>query len=178
MIPKVCLAPLGVLDQAILGWVMQLLAKQMQYRSWMHQGLRDLDMSSAFNRERQQYDSKCLLVEIVERIPDDGSKIVGITGVDLYVPILTFVFGQAQLGGRAAIVSIHRLRQEYYHLPRNDDLLKERVQKEVLHELGHTFGLTHCPDTMCVMHFSNSVREIDHKVLGYCSACSGDMCFD
>ena len=75
--------------------------------------------------------------------------------MDLYIPVLTFVFGEAQLSDGGAVVSAHRLRQEFYGMPTDPELLHERLLKESLHELGHTYGLRHCPDYTCVMSSSN-----------------------
>lgn len=134
---------------------------------------RNIDIpEQAFDSKRNQYSSTQILKNILELTPRDAIKIIGITDIDLYIPILTFVFGQAQLNGKAALVSVCRLRQEYYGLSSNNNILLERIGKEVIHELGHTFGMLHCWDTRCVMHFSNSIREIDAKGDTFCSACS------
>jgi archaemetzincin len=89
--------------------------------------------------------------------------------------VLTFVFGQSQLDGSGAVVSIHRLRPEYYGLPRDEGLTVERAIKEAVHELGHAFGLVHCPDYTCVMHASTYVEEVDLKGSGYCDACVEEL---
>lgn len=125
----------------------------------------------AFNPGRGQYYSTKILKEMIKNPPGDGLKVMGITNVDLYTPVLTFVFGEAQLAGRAAVVSLSRLKPEYYGLPPDDELLLERTLKEVVHELGHTFGLTHCRSSECVMYLSNSVRNIDMKKDTFCPAC-------
>jgi archaemetzincin len=94
-----------------------------------------------------------------------------VTCLDLYLPILTFVFGEAQLEGACAVVSAHRLRQETYGLPPDQMLLRERLLKEAVHELGHTFGLTHCADRSCVMASPHSVEWIDLKTAEFCPSC-------
>ena len=91
--------------------------------------------------------------------------------VDLYVPVLTYVFGEAQLDGKAAVVSTHRLRDELYGLPQNPQKLRERLEKEAVHELGHTFGLIHCPKPNCVMYTSTYAEEIDFKPMNFCETC-------
>ena len=96
---------------------------------------------------------------------------IGVTAADLFVPVLTYVFGEAQLGGRAAVVSTHRLRPEAYGLPADDDLLTARAEKEALHELGHTYGLLHCPAPDCVMRASTYAEEIDLKPAALCERC-------
>jgi archaemetzincin len=92
--------------------------------------------------------------------------------MDLYIPVLTFVFGEAQLKDGAAVVSAHRLRQEFYGMPADTDLLHERLLKEALHELGHTYGLRHCPDYTCVMSSSTGVERIDLKNAEFCPNCA------
>jgi archaemetzincin len=95
--------------------------------------------------------------------------------MDLYIPVLTFVFGEAQLDGMAAIVSTHRLQNQFYGLPHDDDLMLRRLEKEVIHELGHTFGLFHCRQFECVMRSSTYVEEIDLKRADLCDACRSSL---
>ena len=121
---------------------------------------------------RSQYSSTLMLKCILALAPEGASRIVGLTDVDLCTPVLSCVFGQAQFGGRAAVVSTRRLCQEYYGLPHNDAVLLERLGKEVVHELGHTCGMVHCQERRCVMHFSNSITEVDAKRDAFCSSCA------
>jgi archaemetzincin len=97
---------------------------------------------------------------------------VAVVEVDLFVPVLTYVFGEAELNGTAAVISTQRLHNQYYGLPRDDDLAWRRLEKEVLHELGHTFGLYHCHQFECVMRSSTYVEEIDLKRAALCPDCS------
>lgn len=126
----------------------------------------------AYDPLRRQHYSTRLLERLQEAAEGAGSKILGVTEHDLMIPILTFVFGEAQLGGRSAVISLARLRPSFYGLPDDPDLLYRRAEKEALHELGHTFGLVHCPDYGCVMHFSNTVEEVDLKGDRYCPRCA------
>jgi archaemetzincin len=127
--------------------------------------------SSAYNKYRNQYLSPILLSKLKQNIPSDAFKILGIVDVDLYVPQLNFIFGQAELNGKVAIISLTRLRQEYYGLKPDNKLFELRILKEAIHELGHCFGLNHCSNSKCVMHFSNSLRDTDYKSHGFCSNC-------
>jgi archaemetzincin len=131
------------------------------------------DPEQAFDVSRGQYDSTALLRLLLERHDDTppGGRVLGVTTVDLFIPVLTFVYGEAQLQGTAAVVSIHRLRQEAYGLPRDDELLFARTEKEAVHELGHTYGLLHCADPTCVMRASTYVEEIDLKSADFCPVC-------
>jgi len=96
---------------------------------------------------------------------------LGVTGVDLFVPILRYVFGLAEVEGCRAIISTHRLRPEFYEEPPNPQLLLERVEKTAFHELGHTFGITHCRDRHCVMFSSVQIENTDAKGADFCGSC-------
>jgi archaemetzincin len=99
------------------------------------------------------------------------AKVLAVASLDLFIPILTYVFGEAELGGRVSLVSYHRLAPERYGLPRNRPLLLDRTWKEAVHELGHAFGLIHCPIQQCVMHSSSYVEDIDLKGGHFCTSC-------
>jgi archaemetzincin len=125
----------------------------------------------AFEPKRNQYYAKMIIKNLAIELPHDCEKMIGVTDIDLCTPILTFVYGEAQLGGNVAIVSLHRLTQEFYHLPRNRVLLIDRLLKECVHELGHCYGLVHCGNSQCVMFLSNSVFNIDNKQGDFCVMC-------
>ena len=125
----------------------------------------------AYHSVRGQYLASKILQEIEKFLPDDGLKIIGITNVDLCTLVREFVFGVAILSGVSALVSLFRLRAEFYGFPSDEDLLLKRAIKEVNHELAHTFGLTHCSNSSCVMYFSNSINQIDTKGPNFCEAC-------
>lgn len=130
-----------------------------------------IGIAGAFNRERLQYESTRLLAELASRADSSPQKFLGVADVDLFIPILTFVFGEAQMNAQCAVLSVFRLRQEYYGLPADPSLFLERCEKEALHELGHTFGLVHCSAFHCVMHFSNSIGQVDLKGRDFCGEC-------
>ena len=127
------------------------------------------DLAQAYNPQRKQYFSSKLLAALGKAKRDE--RVVVIVGVDLYVPRLNFVFGEADIVSGTAIVSLCRLRPEYYGLAPDEALFLERATKEIVHELGHTFGLGHCPNNKCVMHFSNSLADTDVKEAHFCSKC-------
>ncbi|HLY20507.1 MAG TPA: archaemetzincin family Zn-dependent metalloprotease [Bryobacteraceae bacterium] len=129
-----------------------------------------LDVAFARDRVRNQYYSTAIL-QAMQTLAEAGARLLAVTSLDLYVPVLTFVFGEAQLGGSCAVVSMHRLREEFYGLPAREDLMRERLFKEAVHELGHTFGLRHCDDWRCVMTSSHAVERLDVKDVHFCSAC-------
>jgi len=127
------------------------------------------DLAQAYNPERKQYLSSKLLASLKKSEREE--RVIGIADVDLYVPRLNFVFGEADIISGTAIVSLCRLRPEYYGLASDEALFLERATKEIVHELGHTFGLGHCPNNKCVMHFSNSLADTDVKEAHFCSKC-------
>lgn len=120
---------------------------------------------------RGQHSSTRIVRWILGTASSGAAKVVGITDVDLFIPVLTFVFGEAQVDGPAGVVSIARLRLTYDERPAPRALLEARLLKECLHELGHTFGLVHCPDGACVMSRSNSVLDVDRKQAAFCRDC-------
>lgn len=130
-----------------------------------------LDPAPAFDESRNQYFSTRLITSILQRFTSPDGKILGVSASDLFVPVLTYVFGEAQLDGPVAVVSTYRLDDRLYGLPANLPLLEQRLIKEAVHELGHTFGLIHCRDQDCVMHSSSAVEEIDLKPALFCSRC-------
>jgi archaemetzincin len=126
----------------------------------------------ALDPVRQQYNSNLILKRLLDESSPDAIKILGITDVDLFNPIFSFVFGEAQFQGKCAVVSSYRLRGNPEHtLPPGCPPLLNRLEKEVIHELGHTFGLRHCSDPDCVMKYSVGLACADRKFSFFCPAC-------
>jgi archaemetzincin len=164
------LLPIGKLDGGLLKQLSPALANIFRVPCEILPAA--LDPEWAFHGERQQYHSSEILARMQGLVNGDSWRVLGIAAVDLYIPILTFVFGEAQLGGPCAVVSLHRLTQEFYGLPADRTLLQQRLLKEAVHEIGHTINLTHCDDYSCAMAPSHAVEWIDLKEIGLCSACS------
>ena len=126
---------------------------------------------AAYDVKRKQYRSVEIMKLLAKHAPHDAARVLGVTDVDLTIPMLSFLFGQAQLEGPVALVSLCRLHQEFYGLPAQDDLLRERTVKEMLHEMGHTFGLVHCLEPRCAMSLATHIQLVDAKSERYCSRC-------
>ena len=128
------------------------------------------DVNFAYDLTRDQYHSTAILEKLASTSPPSATKIVAITHVDLFIPILTHVYGEAQLAGKACIVSTFRL-QEGLSITNIEKEFENRVIKEVLHELGHTFNLRHCDDKSCIMHYCRSIKDVDRKTDQLCRYC-------
>ena len=163
------LLPIGNFDERLLMQVAPALADAFRVPCQIV-GAR-LDPQFAFHAERQQFHSSEIIQAMQRHAANGAWRVLGITGVDLYIPILTFVFGEAQMGGPCAVVSAHRLTQQFYGLPPDPDLFLQRLIKEAVHEVGHTLDLTHCDDYSCAMAPSHAVEWIDLKEAVLCSSC-------
>ncbi len=165
----ISLLPVGEIDRALLVPLAEGLAQRLRAACSIESAAFSADF--AFNAARRQYHSTEILKKLLEGRATDDGWVLAVTELDLYIPVLTFVFGEAHLGNGRAIVSTHRLHQEFYGLPAHPALLAERLLKESLHELGHTYGLRHCVDYRCVMSSSNAVERVDLKEAEFCPNC-------
>jgi len=130
------------------------------------------DFPFSVNKRRNQWNSFKILEWLEKFRPNKATKILGIFDIDAYTAGYDFVFGEAFYRGRVAAVYLSKLRQEFYGLKPNPSLFYERLIKETIHELGHVFGLRHCKNSRCVMHFSTSLLDIDTKRKNFCIDCA------
>ncbi len=165
----ISLLPVGTVHRALLVRLAEGLAQRLCAACSIESA--GFSAEFAFNPARGQYHSTEILRKLLDGRPTDSAKVLAVTELDLYIPVLTFVFGEAHLENGLALVSTHRLRQEFYGLPPEPALLAERLLKESLHELGHTYGLRHCLKYECVMSSSNAVERIDLKEAEFCPKC-------
>lgn len=162
------LLPIGNVERSLLQSLQAAIPQRLQVRCEIFPAV--LDPEAAFHPERQQYHSS----EILQRMQVFTGRqwrLLGVANIDLYIPILKYVFGEAQMGGPCAVVSTYRLRQEFYGLEADDELLRQRLLKESIHELGHTLNLQHCEDYRCVMASAHAVEWIDLRESVLCEVC-------
>jgi len=165
----ITLISFGYFEKDLLENLAEAVRNEFRYSVRIREG--HLDLSEFYDPGRRQYNGNKLLKEIDSLLLPDSMKTIGLFNVDLFIPILTFIYGQAVLGGNTGIASLYRLNNERYGMPPNNDILLERLKKEVIHELGHTFGLIHCNTPECVMRSSTYVEDIDLKEGRLCHNC-------
>jgi len=165
----ICFVPVGEGEWDVLEPVMVAVAEALGRPCRLGKSLPH--PAHAYNRRRDQYLASAILNALRQVEEPGAERLLGVADLDLYAPGLNFVFGQATMGGREAVIALPRLRQRFYGLADDPALFQARVVKEAIHELGHTYGLGHCQDVHCVMSFSNSLRDVDRKEHLFCPAC-------
>ena len=169
MVPMIVLVPIGPVIAELLSWLAERLREIVGQEVVIGEGIPLPER--VLNPRRQQYRGDDILAALEALGLPGADRVIGLVEADCYTPGLNFVFGQARLGGRDAFVALPRLREASYGCPANEGLFRLRVLKETLHELGHTWGLGHCPDPRCVMYFSNTLEDTDAKGLEFCPRC-------
>ncbi len=167
---KIVLSPIEEQDSELLFAIGKAIERVFTF-PYQIVSLPDL-LKSALDPVRNQYHSTQILKNLANEAPSNAIKVIAITNVDLFIPILTHVFGEAQLGGKACIVSTYRLGRTSLDSTMNLHAYIVRTVKEAIHELGHTFNLRHCQDPNCIMHYCRSLRDVDRKGEGLCRYCN------
>ena len=166
---RIVIIPVGDLDKNVLQYLIRIIKDRFNLEALVGS---NLSIESFREDERRgQYLSTSMLEALVDMKGFDKDVLLGVADVDLFVPSLNFVFGEANLSGKVSVISITRLRQSYYGLQSDQGLLLNRAGKEAVHELGHLFGLRHCNYPKCVMFFSNSLTDTDFKEDKFCDKC-------
>lgn len=168
-ITNITLISFGYFENDFLEGIAKAVNQEFRFSVNLREGR--IDLSDFFDQARRQYNGNALLKMVDGMVFPDSLKTIGLFNVDLFIPILTYIFGQAFLNGRTGIASTYRLSNEYYGMIRDKRIQLERCKKEIIHELGHTFGLIHCHNPTCVMRSSTYVEDIDQKKQHLCPVC-------
>ncbi len=165
----ILLVPVGPVGEDLLVWLQERLAGV--FKRPVEIGQQTPLPDYGFDQRRGQYQGEAVLDRLDGLGHSKAERLLGLINVDCFSDSLNFIFGEANLNGRTAFVALPRLRQSFYNLPDDPALFQERVLKEVVHELGHTWGLRHCENPRCVMHFSNNLSDTDAKGVQFCQNC-------
>lgn len=161
---EILIQPVGNVEEKVFLFLKEFLNDIFNIKCSISSNILKIPRES-YNSSRNQYYSTIILSFLKNKIEEDSYHVIAVTDVDLYVPRLNFVFGEAECPGKYALISLYRLRHP------EEKLFLNRVLKEAVHELGHTFGISHCENHLCVMHFSNSILETDIKGVEFCKRC-------
>jgi archaemetzincin len=164
---NILISPIGDIPDWISGSIASEIENLFGFQTLISSLMDDIDF--AFDVKRNQYYSTPILEELTKRAPEDCMKVLAVTREDLFIPILTHVYGEAQLGGKSSIISISRLVE--ISTTENMESGTDRIIKESAHELGHTFDLRHCEDSSCIMHYCRRIEDVDNKSDQFCRYC-------
>ncbi len=170
---KIGILPMGQVETAIVVRIKEDLRRILPDTTFVVIDEKLPLQEEAFDKKRKQHRSNTILSEIQSFAAKkaDLNRVLGVVDADIFVPELNFVFGEAVCPGKAALISLWRLKPEFYGDASNMELFSARALKEAVHELGHTLGLRHCSRSSCVMHFSNSIFDTDKKQSLFCDQC-------
>ena len=165
----IVIVPIGTIDDVLLKGVSPALTASFRRSVTMHRGLPI--PKYAFNPSRAQYHSAAILKRVETLRSLDWDCAIGIVDVDLFVPEVPFVFGEADRGTRSAVISLARLRPEIGSVESRREVLTKRLVAEIIHQMGLIRGLAHCPNNRCVMFLSSTVQDTDKKGTQFCANC-------
>ncbi len=170
---KIGVLPIGHVDEAVLLRICEGLIRVFPDTTCVVVDRALSLREETFDEKRKQYRSHAILSDVQGyAVKNTGvNRVLGVVDADIFVPELNFVFGEAACPGKAALISLWRLRPEFYGDAPNVEVFLERALKEAVHEVGHTLGLRHCSRASCVMHFSNSISDTDKKQSLFCDKC-------
>ncbi len=169
MMDRIGLMTLGLVPANLITWLVAQLGRHSL--TVVYLGAMNLP-ADAFCPDRRQYRGEGILTALRKSPLSRVDRTLGLVAADCYTEGLTFVFGQAEVGGRLGFVALERLQPSFYGATDDRRLFYDRTLKEVVHELGHTWGLSHCVAPLCVMYYSNTLQHTDHKGPGFCPRCT------
>jgi archaemetzincin len=166
---EISIVPINAIDPAVLHRIGLCLEERFLYPARVRATLRV--PKTALNSVRKQLFLGSLIAKVASMHPSGDELVLGVTDFDLYKTSHQFVFGGSDESDRCAVVSIHRLRPEFYGEEADGNVVFQRLLKESVHELGHALGLKHCYNVRCAMYFSNTIFDTDNKHAHLCDAC-------
>ncbi len=166
---RILLVSFGIIGQVFLKDLIAALEKELGIS--VELAVSHYDLTRFYDPARRQYDANKIIHYLHDQYRLNEAKVIGILPADIFIPILTYVIGQAVFNGSAGVVSFFRLKNELYGLKQDERLLFDRFYKEVLHEIGHIFGLRHCVSPVCIMRPATYVEEVDEKKPAFCENC-------
>ena len=166
---RIGIVPVNTIDSTFLSRLALCLEERFLFSCEIERTLRL--PRTALNGVRRQLFFNTLVAKVVTHCPGEEGLRLAITDFDLYKISHQFVFGDASEEHRTAVVSIHRLRSDFYGEPVDENLLFQRTLKEAVHDLGHALGLKHCFNPRCAMYFSGSIFDTDNKMSHFCENC-------
>jgi archaemetzincin len=167
--PGVIIRPLGPVPTRILQHLATIVQDCCQISCLVGEPMENPDYAQ--DLEREQYSCKRILQRLHRYCSPHSWRVLAVTEKDLFVPILKYVFGAAQMEGRCVVISLHRLRPQFYGDEEDEQLLLARLVKTAIHELGHSVGLAHCRRRTCVMYSSTRIDDTDAKMADFCPTC-------
>ena len=165
---SILISPIGELDTKLIQEIAGEIKRVFGFSTAIESILQD--RSFALDQNRNQYHSTMILKQLAANTPPTAVRLIAIAQVDLFIPILTHVYGEAQLGGTACLVSTYRLNEGRSGMNISPKYI-DRIVKEAIHEMGHTFNLRHCPDDICIMHYCRNEQDVDRKSDQLCRYC-------
>ncbi len=163
----ILISPIGEMNNDLIHLLEAEISHKFGYSTEIRPLIDNVDF--AFDENRNQYNSTTILEKLETLSPSGAVKTFALTNKDLFIPILTYVYGEAQLNGRTSVISTNRLYEGISAADQEAFFL--RIRKEAIHELGHTFNLRHCKDSTCIMHYSRSTKDVDKKTDNFCRYC-------
>lgn len=166
---ELSIVPINSIDTALLTRLALCLEERFLYRCIVRSSL--AVPKTVLNNARKQLFFGSIAAKLCTAYEPHDGLLLGITDFDLYKTSHQFIFGSSTAAQRCAVVSIHRLRAEFYAQKPDENSLFQRLLKESVHEIGHALGLKHCYNARCAMYYSNSIFDTDNKYSQFCDVC-------
>lgn len=127
---------------------------------------------AAWYPPRRRYRAERLIAFLRPMVRAPATRVLGVTQADISTTAHGVhdwgVLGLGDLGGLGCVISTFRCRMN----SPGEAQTHFRMVTTCIHEIGHTLGLEHCPDTSCLMTDARGlVRTVDHTTGHLCARC-------